>query len=179
MLEKPKSNTVVTSKWDNDRQALTLEVVGSGQAPIEVFAARLSQEVQDRAMVHGLTQRLSNRAALPKGSSALEKWEAIKSLADHFNAGGEWELRGGAIGPRVDEWVLRAIGAIKGITLAQAREMADQAAESKGVHVAEVVKKWGAIPVIAEKANELRAAASGVTEEEVAEMEADLGIKSE
>ena len=177
MLEKAKSNTVVRSKWDSARNCLVLDVIDSGRGAIEVFADRLHSEVVERAMQHGLNQRLSNRAALPKGASALEKWEAIAELAEHFNSGGEWELRGGATGPRVDEWILRALAALKGFGVADARKMAEEAAEAKGVHVAEVVKRWGAVKVIGDKAAELKAAASGVSEEEVAEMTAELGIR--
>jgi hypothetical protein len=177
MLAKAKSNTVVISKWDQTRNSLTLDVIGAEQPVIEVFADRLSTEVAHRAMIHGLNQRLSNRAALPKGASAQEKWEAIAQLAEHFNSGGEWELRGGATGPRVDEWILRALAELKGFGVAEARKMAEEAAGAKGIHVAEVVKRWGAIKVIGDKAAELRATASGVSAEEVAEMTAELGIQ--
>lgn len=178
MNEKPKSNSVVTSKWDNDRQTLVLNVVGAGV--IEVPVERLSRTVQDTAMVYGLTQRLADKAAIPKtegkAASAQEKYEAIKRLAEHYLSGtDEWEMSRGPIGPRLDEWVLRAIASLKGESFADSKARAQKTAEGKGVSIVEIVKVWGQIRAVAEKAAELRAEASGVSGEQVAEMERELG----
>ena len=68
--------------------------------------ACLSPELKQQAMVHGLVQRVSDRAAMSRdgssGKSATpeEKFEAMKVLVDHYNSGSAaWNLSGGERGP--------------------------------------------------------------------------------
>src|SRR6202007_652614 len=123
-------------------------------------------EVLDYAAVYGMRVRLSRAAALPKvegkSATAKEKFEAIRALAEHYLTGTEeWDIAPRATGPRIDEWVLRAIGALKGESVSDVRTRAVEAANARKITVAEVVKAWAAIPKVAEKVNELKAAASG------------------
>lgn len=66
----------------------------------------LSAEVRQQAMVHGLVQRVSDRAAISrdgdtgKSATPLDKFNAMKVLVEHYNSGSaSWNLSGGERGP--------------------------------------------------------------------------------
>lgn len=113
MQETKKSNSVVTSTFDLATGIITLAVVGLTDGVIKFDARQWANpEAYDalsdngkRALLHGGTQRLSDRAAIKRdtvtGQSATpaEKHAAIKSLADHYANGGGWELKGGGVPP--------------------------------------------------------------------------------
>ncbi len=179
MLERAKSNTVVTSEWDNQLQVLSIKVLGAGQV---VFNPnRASQQCRDHAEIHGWTQRLSNATAIAKrdgiSATAQQKYEAVVRLRDHYETGTEeWDLTARARGPQTDQWVLRAIAALKGIDYAGALQMALDKANERKVSVVDVVNGWATVKAVGDKVAELRFAASGFTDEQVQENEKELGI---
>lgn len=180
MQDKPKSNSVVTSKWDDAGQVLIIEVIGAGQVRFHPHKAHRNN--RDYAEIHGWTQRLSNATAIAKekNPTAQMKFEAVARLRDHYESGAEdWDLTARPRGPQFDQWVVRAVAALKGIDYGAALELALKAANERKATVVDVVKVWGAIKAVGDKAAELRSAASGITLDQVAEMEAELDIKGE
>jgi hypothetical protein len=184
MNDKPKSNSVVTSKWDDDAQRLIINVIGAGE--VHFCPSRAAQICRDYAEIHGWTQRLSNAAAIPKdkvtgaAATAAQKYEAIVRLRDHYESGtDDWDLTARPRGPQFDQWTVRAVAALKSIDYAAALQMALDSAQAKKATVVDVVNVWGRVKAVGDKAAELRAAASGISLEQVNEYAAELGIVSE
>ena len=97
MNGKAKSNSVITVEVSPDNQRIVFKILGAGELVLEL--ANLSDQVKIRALVHGLVQRVSDAAAIPRstetGKSATpgEKMEAMKALVEHYNSGSsEWRL---------------------------------------------------------------------------------------
>lgn len=113
MQAKAKSNSVVTSTFVLATGILTLNVLDAlgkgkpGEVAFDVrkFAGEAGyDQLTDngkRAIGHGMTQRLADRAAKGrdkksgKSASPADKLTAIKALADHYANGGEWAMQGG------------------------------------------------------------------------------------
>lgn len=113
MQPKEKSNSVVTSSWDLLTGIITFTVIGAAAGKLvfnaaEVAGSEAYKALTDngkRALVHGFTQRISDRAAIGRdkttGTSAspADKFAAMKALAEHYASGGTWELAGGGLPP--------------------------------------------------------------------------------
>ena len=88
-MTESKSNAVTSTKWDGN--VLTINVLGAGAVVLDI--ATCNQMVQEQAMREGFVKRLINRAAMNrddktgKSASPKEKFDAIKSLADHYASG--------------------------------------------------------------------------------------------
>jgi hypothetical protein len=88
-----KSNSVITHEIvDNE---LVFTVVGAGKLTFQPQA--VSETNRHRAELHGWIQRISDAAAISrdpetgKPATALEKYEAMKALVDHYETGtSEW-----------------------------------------------------------------------------------------
>ena len=127
-----------------------------GEGSFVVRLADLSQAVRDRATLHGLKQRISDKAAIPRdtttGLSATPKakFEAMHALAVHYSSGSDqWDLRGpgkaeGATGET--DLVLRAIAAIQGLEVADVRERVKARCETQGEKVATWAKRMAGAP---------------------------------
>ena len=96
---KPKSNSVVTTKWELD--TLRIDVIGAGTIMFDM--AKTSADNRLAAERHGWTQRLCDRAAKgrdPKTGAAAPpsaKFLAIKELADYYMSGEvPWKMVGGS-----------------------------------------------------------------------------------
>lgn len=106
MQTKAKENAVVTSRLSEDGAAIIFGVVGSPDLTLTLSA--LSEEVNKRARLHGLVQRISDRAAkataefprdaTPEQRAAIKaevagrKHASMASLVAHYNAGGGWTM---------------------------------------------------------------------------------------
>lgn len=107
METKKRLNSVLTHQVEG--QVITFKVKDAGELMLDV--SRLSSAVQSRAMLHGLVQRISDRAAIPRDTttglavSPQEKFENMKVLVDWYETGTEeWSLpkRAGAVGPSME-----------------------------------------------------------------------------
>lgn len=105
MQTKPKSNSVITHEMRDG--AIAFVVAGVGEVVVDLSA--ISSEVRDRALYHGLIQRVSDAAAISrdpetgKSASPADKLAAMKELVDHYNSGSpDWSRRraGGTGGGR-------------------------------------------------------------------------------
>lgn len=105
MQSKPKSNSVITHDVKHDFGTVTFTVLGAGSFEFHVSAMvgdavewKELPEAARRAMCHGFIQRISDRAAIGRdpdtGKSATpqDKYDAMRELADHITATGEWNL---------------------------------------------------------------------------------------
>lgn len=93
-----KKNAIVSTSID----ALVLTVNVEGFDPIVIDAAKLSEDIRNAAMMHGLKQKIVDAAALPKddaGNAATpgDKHSAMVSVAAQI-AEGDWNKRGEGTG---------------------------------------------------------------------------------
>lgn len=96
MITKPKSNSIVTHAVEGT--VITFNVIGAGALKLDT--AGISPQVRERAMIHGLIQRVCDAAALSrdtttgKAASPLDKLEAMKGIVDHYASGAlEWSRK--------------------------------------------------------------------------------------
>ena len=99
-----KSNSVISVETLGDR--ITFNVIGAGSLTLDLNS--LSKEVLSRAALHGMKQRISDAAAIPRsletGLSATpeEKFNAMKALVEHYSSGSsDWNrarAAGGGVG---------------------------------------------------------------------------------
>lgn len=104
MQTKAKSNSVITTKLGPDNNSIIFTVKDVGE--IELSLALMSDENRQRAMIHGMTQRISDAAAISrnpetgKPADAADKFAAMKSLVVFYESGTkEWtrkRVEGGA-----------------------------------------------------------------------------------
>ena len=128
MATKAKSNSVITAQ--PGEQGITFTVLGVGD--IVLMFDQLSQGVRQRAMVHGLTQRISDAAAIPfnkdenRYATASEKYAAMQALVEHYHTGTEeWSRTRAAGGSRADgetALILRAVAEHQGVSVDDMRE---------------------------------------------------------
>lgn len=109
MQTKPKSNSVITSKLVDGAIVFTIATVGDLQLRLDA----LSQEVRERAMIHGLTQRVSDAAAIgflkdeKRFATPQEKYDAMAELVAHYSSGtAEWSRTRSAPGIGADSALL-------------------------------------------------------------------------
>lgn len=92
-----KKNSVISVEFDNGNLRLAIADVGE----ISLALASLSDDIREKALVHGLTQKVSDAAAIAKADlpadateAAKVKFEAMKAVADRL-AEGDWSKRSG------------------------------------------------------------------------------------
>ncbi len=124
-----KQSTVTTSF---DESAIHFAVVGCPTLTLELAAC--SQEILDRARVHGFMARVVDAAALSKGATPQEKWEAMKAIVDHYNGGAtEWRLTAtGERGGRTSD-TLAAMQTVYGCDGEHAKRMVANLMAKRGV----------------------------------------------
>lgn len=139
MATKAKSNSIITAHPDTTAGTITFKVLGVGD--IVLSTALLSRGVKDRALYHGLTQRVSDAAAIPfnkeenRYATPQEKFEAMRALVEHYETGtAEWARNRAAGGSRVDgetALILRAVAEHQGKTVDTMRESIKAIAEKR------------------------------------------------
>jgi hypothetical protein len=94
-MEKLRQNAVVQVGWDDAREVITLNVVGSGKPPIVCDLHRASMAMLKRLRAYGAEVRITRAAALRfdektnKPSSPGEKYDRVKRMAEHIASGSE------------------------------------------------------------------------------------------
>ena len=133
-----KKNSIITYVVSDDNRNVDFMVEGAGTFTLPV--SQLSNEVRDRAMFHGLVQKVSDAAAMPKADlpadpieAAKVKFAAMKAVADRLIEG-DWSKRSGdGSGPvagviyrAFEQWAMeKAAKAKKTITAEQVRAIYD------------------------------------------------------
>jgi hypothetical protein len=96
-----RKNAVVTVAIENAVIAIT--VLGGAEdgtdAIINLDTSSLTDEITERAMYHGLVQKISDAAALGKKASPSDKYHAMLAVTERL-ASGDWkQSRGEGVGP--------------------------------------------------------------------------------
>lgn len=144
MNAKTKSNSVVTHTLAES--ILTFSVREAGTFTINMKA--LHPDILARAAIHGLIQRISDKAAMERNpetgqpASPADKMARMKALADHYASGSaEWSMRtgdgsgaGAALGLTYE-----AIAKVKGCTIPEAQTMVAARAAKTGAEVKTVL----------------------------------------
>lgn len=162
MQSKPKVNSVVTHTLDEETNILTFTVRGVGSFPFDPMKAH--ENVQNRAAIHGFVQRIADGAALSRDTttgqpaSALDKFNAMKRIAEHYETGvDQWRLTAGDGAAREGSIVLRALAAIQGGSVADAERRVRDLAERKRATTRSVLAKLREYPDVKRKIAELLA----------------------
>lgn len=97
-----KKNALISSVYDDS----TLVVTVNGAGEITVNLAALSDDIRHRAMVHGLTQKISDAAAISKAllptdetEAAQTKFAAMEAVANRIIEGDWKKAAGEGAGP--------------------------------------------------------------------------------
>lgn len=128
MQASKKSNSVATSAFDAVTGILTIQVLGNGGGEIKVNVREMANaEAYDKltdigktGIGHGFNQRAMDRAAIGRdsttGASATpaDKFVAIKSLTDHWAAGGGWSMKGDGLKPINRAALYQAVATVRG-----------------------------------------------------------------
>jgi len=109
-----KNSIVSVSVSDND--TLTFAVVDCGE--FSIIPGQLAETIRNRALIHGIVQKISDAAAMGKDATPSDKFAAMKSVADRL-AEGEWSKRTG-----------EGTGAVAGIIYRAFREFAEASAKA-------------------------------------------------
>lgn len=148
-----RKNSVVSVSIADNLDTITFAV--EGQKPIVLIVADLNSEVTQRAMVHGLVQKISDAAALPKNddgtpASPEDKYNAMLATAERLQSG-EWNKRGettgesapsGLIRRAVIEWaVANGRTEAKAIAFYEAKDRAGQLALRKVPEIAAIMER--------------------------------------
>lgn len=167
-----RANAVVTTTQEGN--VLVFKVHGAGETRLDL--AKLSAGVKDRAMLHGLVQRVSDRAAISRnpenGQAATpqDKLARMQALVDWYNTGtGEWSptrTAGGGKAKGVNP-VVEAVAEIQGVTYAEMLTRIEAACEKRGVSVKAYVNKLATQEQVLERMAEIaRRNSSGVDDGE-------------
>lgn len=181
MQSKPKANSVVTSALvpegatHSTATAIRFTVEGGGVFDLPLVAVH--PDNLRRATIHGLVQRVSDRAAkgrdpnTGKAAPAADRFAAMKSLADHLASGSaEWSparAEGGATG--LDSIILGAVVEVTGKTREEIRALIAVGAERQGIKPSAFLAALGASAKVAPVVARIRGEAAGVDGNELLE----------
>ena len=177
MQKSVKKNSVLTHEVKDDGQVIVIKVKDAGEV---VFDRRqASRECDSHAAVHGWIQRLSDAAALDKGSTPEQKRAAIQNLADYYLGGAtEWKRKavgGGAAKFDTGLAIQAMCGVLTNGDLDKAERLVERTMAKREVGREEALKIWAETEQVA--AEMARIKASRATKlsaaDMLAEMEAD------
>ena len=140
-MEKPNG---ISTKIEGN----VLTITAGNQGTIVVDAGKLPIEVQDYAKMHGLKQTVIDTAALAKGSSMFEKYQAMKSRADQLMV--SWRKDPVAAAAVARSLIVEAMGRIYKLEAAQVEAMLSK-------HEEAAVQKLASQPAVAEMIAKIRA----------------------
>lgn len=160
MQTKAKSNSVVVTTLQPDGATIRFEVRGAGPDGAAATFDFNVDAVQDanrrRALIHGFTQRISDKAAISRDTatgrpaSPLDKYNAMRKLADHYLSGADtWSpaVTERALG--LDSIILGAIVEVTGKTHDEIRAMITAGAAKAGVKPGEYLAALGTGKLVA------------------------------
>lgn len=167
-MEKKRANSIITTALNDEGKTLTFSVLGAGELHLDLTA--LGKAVIERALVHGMKQRISDAAAIPcnpetgKPATPQEKFEAMQALVEHYNSGtDEWAIGrvGGGGAPRAAN-TLQAIANVYSLDLDGARAYVEKTAAKRGIDYKAALALWKSSDKIAEELARMAAAKSKV-----------------
>jgi hypothetical protein len=104
-----------TIKFVQNEDGTQTYIVGASTVTFQPDMASAACRV--RAELHGWKQRIADKAALGKDATDQQKFDAIKAVIDHYEAGGnDWNMTRGAGGARKSEfdWTCEALAEVQG-----------------------------------------------------------------
>jgi hypothetical protein len=162
MATVKRSNAVVTFEQSGSELRLT---VGGQTAVLDL--AKVSQTLLNRAIVHGLKQRISDAAAIPcdaetgLAATPAEKFAAMSKLVEHYNSGtSEWtRTRAAGDGTPRSGLTLQAFANVywEG-DLATAKVKMQAFADKRVIEFAAAMKIWAGVDKIVEEVARMKAA---------------------
>lgn len=107
MQSNPKSNSIITSKYDAEANVITFTVLGHGDVALDLN--KVHADNLARAAIHGFNQRIPDSAAIgtadvggkpiPKAERTRIKFERMNDLCRHYESGtAEWSRKGDGLG---------------------------------------------------------------------------------
>jgi hypothetical protein len=162
MATGKRSNAVVTFEQSGGE----LRFTAGGQTTV-LDMAKVSQTLLDRAIVHGLKQRISDAAAIPCDSETglpatpAEKFAAMSELVEHYNSGTSDWIRPRTAGdgtPRSGSTLQAFANVYWGGDLAEAQVTMQAFATKRGIEFAAAVKVWAGADKIVEEVARMKAA---------------------
>ncbi len=162
MQTKPKSNSIVTHAHDAAEQTITFHVVGC--EPLVLYLRAISDEVAERAFIHGMVQRVSDAAAISRNpetgqpATPQDKRERMARLVEHYMTGTtEWSPNRGTAGPRDAGLTITAMGDVFHKLAEECREMVARLAAKRGIEERAALALFAATPEVAKRIAELKA----------------------
>lgn len=175
-----RKNSIISSVYEGD--TLTFAVEGAGE--FSLLLSDLSDDIRHEALVHGLRQKISDGAAIPRDQlpddpteAAKVKFAAMSEIADRLR-NGEWSARrgdgsapvAGIIYRAFEEWAM-ARAAEKGATLSSEQVRASYDARDRAAQLA-----LRNVPAIADIIARMKAERGGASSVDADAILADLGI---
>lgn len=131
-----KSNQVITTTVTGS--TITFNVRDTGQVVLDL--STIHPDVLQRAALHGMIQRISDRAAIGrnpetgKPASPAEKLAAMQALAAHYAAGSaDWSPARSEGGGNEGGITLRALARVQGVEVDVMRARVAEQAEKRGI----------------------------------------------
>lgn len=175
-----RKNAIIACDIDGD--TLTFTVNDAGEFTLN--ASSLSDDIRREALIHGLRQKISDGAAIPRdqlpddpAEAAKMKFAAMAEIVDRLR-NGDWSARrgdgsapvAGIIYRAFEEWVL-ARAAEKGATLSPEQVRASYDARDRAAQLA-----LRNVPAIADIIARMKAEKGGASSVDADAILADLGI---
>jgi hypothetical protein len=147
MAKQTESKAIIQTTLSEDKSVITFKVRDAGELVLDL--TRVSAAVKVRALIHGLIQRVSDKAAIPCNTTTglpatpQAKFEAMQGLVDHFMSGtDEWtparaESAGRKPKDGLDPLLLAAVCEVTGKDEAAVRAIIAKGAEVKTVKPAQ------------------------------------------
>jgi hypothetical protein len=171
MQTKPKANSIITHLLDVllGRPIITFKFRGEDIGRLDT--SKMSAECKERAMIHGLVQRIGDGGAVERQDKATGlirtdaemddiKKARIMALIEHYNSGTtEWNLTRSSTGGGVDTsgLTIEAISRVYNWTVADTERKVDTLAEKKGIERKEMLRTYANIPDVASMIGTIKA----------------------
>ncbi len=138
MNAKPKSNSIITTVYDEATDTITYTVQDVGSIVLDLN--KVAKINIARAAVHGFGQRIPDSAAIgltdddgaiiPKADRLKMKFDRMKALVEFYETGTEeWSRKGGGNGEGRRSIVITALSRIQGISYDDAETLVKSRAE--------------------------------------------------
>jgi hypothetical protein len=158
MQTKPKSNSIIT----HERTAAGIAFKFRGNTLGELLFNLLHADVRERAMIHGLIQRVGDGGAVERLDASTgtirtdDEMDAIKmarmkTLINHYNSGtADWNVaRGLPKGPDNSGLTIEAISRVYGWDIPTVEAKVTKMATEKGIERKAMLATYGNIPDVA------------------------------
>lgn len=142
MAKATERKAVIQTTLSEDKKVITFKVRDAGELVLDL--TKVSAAVQARALIHGLVQRVSDKAAIPCDTATglpatpAMKLDAMKGLVEHFMSGTDEWSPARTDGPRkakdgLDPLIIAAVCEVTGKDESAVRAIIAAGAEAKSV----------------------------------------------